>query len=84
MNIEEVSKLLNVSISSLETNFPKTKLKMEKKGIILNKEGRGKNAVYTVEYTNLFNDTRALSIFEENQKEVFLRGRNVSDAPGKK
>ena len=72
MNIEEVSKLLNVSISSLETNFPKTKLKMEKKGIILDKKGRGKNAVYTVKYTNLFNDTRALSIFEENQKEVFM------------
>ena len=78
MNIEEVSKLLNVSISSLETNFPKTKLKMEKKGIILNKEGsRGPQHKYIREkyfsnqyFQEILNEID--STIPENQKEVFM------------
>ena len=51
MTIEEAAKILNKSISTLETSFPRTKKNLEKEGIILEREGRGKDKTYTITYT---------------------------------
>lgn len=51
MTIEEAAKALNKSVSTLETSFPRTKRNLEKEGIILEREGRGKNKTYTITYT---------------------------------
>lgn len=50
MTLHEVCKILGKSESTLMTAFNRTKQNLEKKGIILIKEGIGKNAQYYIEY----------------------------------
>lgn len=50
MTVEELSLKLGKSESTLLHNFKRTKANLEKKGIIINKIGKGKNAEYTLEY----------------------------------
>lgn len=50
MTLHEVCKILGRSEHTLITSFNRTKINLEKKGIILIKEGRGKNAQYYIEY----------------------------------
>ena len=50
MTLHEVCKILGRSESTLMTAFNRTKANLEKKGIILIKEGQGKNAQYFIEY----------------------------------
>lgn len=47
MTMQELSTELNISLSSLETNFPKVKARFLAKGIEIIKEGKGKNAVFS-------------------------------------
>lgn len=49
MTKEELCSKLGVSASTIETNFPRTKERYLEKGIIIRKEGRGKNAEYFLE-----------------------------------
>lgn len=51
MTIQELSTELNISLSSLETNFPKVKARFLAKGIEIIKEGKGKNANFTYHST---------------------------------
>lgn len=50
MTLHEVCKILGRSETTLITAFNRTKTNLEKKGIILIKEGIGKNAQYYIEY----------------------------------
>ena len=50
MTLQEVCKILGKSENTLITSFNRTKANLEKKGIILIKEGIGKNAQYYIEY----------------------------------
>ena len=50
MTLQEVCKILGKSENTLITNFKRTKENLEKKGIILIKEGIGKNANYIIQY----------------------------------
>ena len=50
MTLQEVCKILGRSENTLITSFNRTKANLEKKGIILIKEGKGKNAQYYIEY----------------------------------
>lgn len=50
MTLQEVCKQLGRSETTLITAFNRTKQNLEKKGIILIKEGQGKNAQYYIEY----------------------------------
>lgn len=56
MTIEEAAKILNKSVSTLETSFPRTKRNLEKQGIILERSGYGKNKDFTITYTENYID----------------------------
>lgn len=47
MTLEELSKETGYALSTLKNQFPKTKINLEKKGIIINRVSRGN---YTIEY----------------------------------
>jgi hypothetical protein len=50
MTLQEVCKILGKSEVTLIASFNRTKANLEKKGIILIKEGQGKKAQYYIEY----------------------------------
>ncbi len=50
MTLQEVCKVLGKSETTLIGSFNRTKNNLAKKGIILIKEGQGKNANYTIKY----------------------------------
>ena len=50
MTLSEVCKILGKSENTLITSFNRTKENLEKKGIILIKQGKGKKAQYEIQY----------------------------------
>ena len=50
MTLQEVCKILGKSEITLTSSFKRTKENLEKKGIILTKEGYGKKAQFYIEY----------------------------------
>lgn len=50
MTLKEVAALLGKSESTLIYSFQRTQANLRKKGILLMKWGRGKNAEYEIEY----------------------------------
>ena len=50
MTLQEVCKVLGKSETTLIGSFKRTQNNLAKKGIILIKEGQGKNANYKIEY----------------------------------
>ena len=50
MTLQEVCKILGKSETTLIGSFHRTQENLKKKGIILSKEGQGKNANYTIIY----------------------------------
>ena len=50
MTLQEVCKVLGKSETTLIGSFNRTQNNLAKKGIILIKEGQGKNANYTIKY----------------------------------
>ena len=50
MTLEEVSKELSLSPNTIKGHFKRTQDTLLKKGILLTKEGRGKETVYQVEH----------------------------------
>ncbi len=50
MTLSEICKILGKSETTLITSFNRTKENLEKKGIILIKIGKGKNAQYEIQY----------------------------------
>ena len=72
MTLTELSKSVGISENTLKNQFNRTKDKLAEKGIIISKVGRGASAVYNIEYDNIFDDNRALTIFEEEKKDIYL------------
>lgn len=50
MTLTEVCRILGKSEITLITSFKRTQENLAKKGIILTKQGRGKQAIYNIEY----------------------------------
>ena len=50
MTLEEVSKELSLSPNTIKGHFKRTQDTLLKKGILLTKEGRGKETIYQVEH----------------------------------
>lgn len=50
MTLQEVCKVLGKSESTIKNAFKRTQDNLAKKGIILTKEGTGKDAVYEISY----------------------------------
>lgn len=50
MTLQEVCKVLGKSESTIVNAFKRTQINLQKKGIILTKEGYGKTATYTITY----------------------------------
>jgi DNA-binding Lrp family transcriptional regulator len=73
MTLEELCKELNVSETTVKTNFARMQKTFQKKNILVTKNGRGSNATYDIEYLN---DNRAMTMFEEDKQEIILS--NVS------
>lgn len=53
MNLKEVCALLGKSEATILNSFPRTQANLKKRGIILMKWGRGKDAEYEVEFEAL-------------------------------
>ena len=51
MTAQEVAKILNKSVSTIETSFSRTQTNLKKQGIILTKTGYGKNKEYFISYS---------------------------------
>lgn len=51
MNKNELAKYCNTTVGQVERNFPKLKNKFLKQGILITKEGKGEEAVYTISET---------------------------------
>lgn len=50
MTLQEVCKVLGKSESTIKNAFKRTQDNLAKKGIILTKEGTGKDAIYEISY----------------------------------
>lgn len=50
MTLKEICKILGKSESTILNAFPRTQKNLRKKGIILEKQGYGKKAIYTIKY----------------------------------
>lgn len=50
MTLQEICKILGKSETTLISAFRRTQKNLKKKGIILTKEGEGRNANYTIIY----------------------------------
>lgn len=48
MNKNELAKYCNTTVGQVERNFPKLKNKFLKQGILIMKEGKGEEAIYTI------------------------------------
>lgn len=59
MTLEELCKILNRSKSTLMTNFNRTQATFVKKGILIEKEGEGEKANYTIKIINKENNKNA-------------------------
>lgn len=49
MNLTELAKYFQISISTIKTNFPKFKSKQLEKGYLITKRGKGDSAIYEIE-----------------------------------
>lgn len=62
MTLKEVALTLGKSESTIARNFARTQANLQKKGILLMKWGKGKNAEYEIEY-------EALDLLEDEEEE---------------
>lgn len=74
MTLQEVCNKLDLSESSVRTNFSRTQKILLKKNIKLIKLGRGISATYEIEYLN---DNRAMVIYEEMKEEILLSNESI-------
>lgn len=74
MTLQEVCMKLDLSESSIKTNFARTQKILLKKNIKLIKKGRGAAATYEIEYLN---DNRAMTIYEELKEDIILSNESI-------
>lgn len=76
MTLKELSELIGKSENTIKTQFKRTAAQLlEKKGIILTKQGRGDNVEYFVEYTD---DRRADNLYKEAKTDIILSQNSIS------
>ena len=56
MNLKQLADFFGYSENSLKTNFKRTIINLEKKGIIIVKKGYGKKATYQIKYKEVLNE----------------------------
>ena len=74
MTLREICDKLDLSESSVKTNFTRTQKILLKKNIKLIKNGRGAAATYEIEYLN---DNRAMTIYEEVKEDIILSNESM-------
>jgi hypothetical protein len=74
MTLQEVCMKLDLSESSVKTNFARTQKILLRKNIKLIKKGRGAAATYEIEYLN---DNRAMTIYEELKEDIILSNESI-------
>ena len=74
MTLQEICDKLDLSESSIKTNFARTQKILLKKNIKLIKNGRGAAATYEIEYLN---DNRAMTIYEEVKEDIILSNESM-------
>ena len=74
MTLREICDKLDLSESSVKTNFTRTQKILLKKNIKLIKNGRGAAATYEIEYLN---DNRAMTIYEELKEDIILSNESM-------
>lgn len=74
MTLQEVCKQLNLSESTVKTQFARTQKKLLNDNIKLTKVGRGAAASYEIEYLT---DNRALTIFDEVKEDIILTNDSI-------
>ena len=75
MTLQEACEKLNLSESSLKTNFARTQKTLLKKSIKLIKIKEGKDISYEIEYLN---DNRAMTLYEEMKQDIALNNESIS------
>lgn len=77
MTLEELCNKYQISESSVTRAFPRTKEAIYKKfGIEIEKQGRGKSAVYIEK--NLPDDKRALTMYQEKKENMLINNESLS------
>ena len=74
MTLREICDKLDLSESSVKTNFTRSQKILLKKNIKLIKNGRGAAATYEIEYLN---DNRAMTIYEELKEDIILSNESM-------
>lgn len=72
MNIKQVCEKFDYSESYVSKNFPKFQKAMLKKGIVVQKIGRGKNAVYQIVEDN----SRAITLYKEDETRTVMLSKD--------
>ena len=68
MTIEELADTYGLSVSSIQSNFPRTQKTIFKRtGDIIEKEGRGKNARYIIQDMSRNDPNRAVTVFQSQE-----------------
>ena len=75
MTLQEVCEKLNLSESSIKSNFVRTQKILLKKNIKLTKIKEGKIIHYDIEYLN---DNRAMTIYEELRQDIILNNESIN------
>ena len=72
MSGKELCELLGISESTLTQKFPRTRDNAKKSGYIIEKKGRGKNAVYEVSICKEY-QMNADKVFDEQKKSISMK-----------
>lgn len=75
MTLQEVCEKLDLSESSIKSNFVRTQKTLLKKNIKLTKIKEGKIIYYDIEYLN---DNRAMTIYEELRQDIILNNESIN------
>lgn len=79
MTLKELCEKYNVSESSVQSNFVRTRNSIYKKyGVTIKKIGRGKTAIYEEEKIDLISDKRALTMFDETRTEIIFNNESLN------
>jgi DNA-binding Lrp family transcriptional regulator len=74
MTLQEVCSQLNLSESTVKSQFARTQKRLLDDNIKLIKNGRGASATYEIEYLT---DNRALTIFDEVKDDIILSNESI-------
>lgn len=71
MTAEQLAATYDISLSTITSNFPRTQQAIKKKyGVVVEKIGRGKKAIYMIKNFERSDPNRALTIYESKEKNL--------------